>query len=106
MTQDDIQVEFTPLALTPRQDRIEAAIVRLLGEGASRSSLRDAVHAYADLQRGQGVAPERAIARLKAVANRATPAIAVRAPRSVGESAEDRMSMVVRWCVARYFRAD
>ena len=106
MTQDDVQLGFTPRALTPRQDRIEATIVRLLGEHASRSTLRDAIHAFADLQRGQQVAPERAIARLKAVVSRATPAIAGRAPHSVGESAEDRMSMVVRWCVARYFRAD
>ena len=92
--------------LTPRQDRIEAAIMRQLREGAPRSVLRESVHAFADLQRQQGIAPERAVARVKAVASQGTAAIAARAPTSVGDSAADRMSMVVRWWAARYFRAD
>jgi hypothetical protein len=92
--------------LTPRQDRIEASIVRLLGEGGTRSALRDSVHAFADLLRQQGIAPEGAIARIESVASRAIPAIAAPAPHSVGDSADDRMSMIVRWCTARYFRAD
>ena len=103
---DGIIQLFDVPPLTPRQDRIEASIVRLLREGGTRSALRESVHAFADLLRQQGIAPERAIVRIKMVASRATPAIAARAPHSVGDSADDRMSMIVRWCAARYFRAD
>jgi hypothetical protein len=100
-----IELDSDASPLTPRQDRIEASIVRLLREGGTRSALRDSVHAFADLLWRQGVALEGAIDRITAVASRATPAITARAPQSVGDSAADRISMVVRWCAARY-RAD
>jgi hypothetical protein len=106
MTPDIIRVDSAPPTLTPRQDRIEAKIVRLLRERASRSALRDAIEAFADYQRHQGIRREQAIVRLEALASRAMSSIAACVPRGVGDSADDRMSMVVRWCAARYSRAD
>ena len=57
--------------LTPRQDRIEATIERVLRAGGTRSELREAVHEFADHARMQQIPPERAIANIKAVAMRA-----------------------------------
>jgi len=106
MTPDIIQIGSAPAALTPRQDRIEATIVRLLCARASRSALRDAIEAFADHQRHQGIRPEQAIARLETLASRAMSSVAACEPRGAGDSATDRMSMVLRWCAARYGRAD
>jgi hypothetical protein len=106
MTPDIVRMDPAPAPLTPRQDRIEATIVRLLHERASRSALRDAIEAFADHHRHQGIRPEQAIARLEVLASRAMSSVAACEPRGVGDSATDRMSMVVRWCAARYGRAD
>src|SRR4051812_46539578 len=57
--------------LTPRQDRIEATIERVLRAGGTRSELRDAVYQYADHARLQQVPPERMVSMVKAVAMRA-----------------------------------
>jgi hypothetical protein len=89
--------------LTPRQDRIEAAIDRVLRARGTRSELRELVYQFADLVKLQGIPPERAIGTLKAIAQRST--MAVDAP-AVGDSADDRTEMIVRWYVARYYRAD
>jgi hypothetical protein len=89
--------------LTPRQDRIEAAIERVLRARGTRSELRELVHQFADMARAQGIPPERAISTIKAIAQRST--MALDAP-AVGDSADDRTAMIVRWCTARYYRAD
>ena len=91
--------------LTPRQDRIEAAIERVLRAGGTRSELREAVHQFADHARMQQIPPERAISMVKAVAMRASPQ-AVGTTTPVGDSLADRLAMIVRWCTARYFRVD
>lgn len=91
--------------LTPRQDRIESTIERVLRAGGTRSELREAVYQFADHARMQQVPPERAIMRLKAVAMRALPG-RERVPDAVGESMADRLVMIVRWCTARYYRVD
>jgi hypothetical protein len=91
--------------LTPRQDRIEAAIERVLSAGGTRSELREAVNQYADYARMQQIPPERAIAMVKAVAMRAAPPAAAEPP-AVGDSLTDRLAMIVRWCAARYYRVD
>lgn len=91
--------------LTPRQDRIEAAIERVLRAGGTRSELREFVHQFADHARMLQVPPERAISMVKAVAMRAvtsTPATS----SAVGDSLADRLVMIVRWCTARYHRVD
>jgi ribosomal protein S28E/S33 len=105
-------MNFNPLdqapsaLLTPRQDRIEATITRVLRSGGTRSSLRAAVDQYVDLLRAQGVPGEVAIVRLEALAEQATSSVAVGGPVSVGDSAADRIGMIVRWCARRYYRAD
>ncbi|HET7188933.1 MAG TPA: hypothetical protein VFI52_12305 [Gemmatimonadaceae bacterium] len=91
--------------LTPRQDRIEATIERVLRAGGTRSELRDAVNQFADHVRMQQIPPERALMQLKAVAMRALPN-RVDVPDAVGESMADRLVMMVRWCTARYYRVD
>ena len=91
--------------LTPRQDRIEAAIERVLRAGGTRSELREAVHEYADHARMQRIPPEHAITMVKAVAMRAASSAAARTS-VVGDSMADRLAMIVRWCTARYYRVD
>jgi hypothetical protein len=90
--------------LTPRQDRIEAAIERVLRAGGTRSELRDAVYEFADFARIQRIPPERAVAMVKSVAMRAAPSASV--SPAVGDSMADRLTMIVRWCTARYYRVD
>lgn len=91
--------------LTPRQDRIEAAIERALRTGGTRSELREAVHEFADHARMQQIPPERAIAHVKAVAMRAASAMGGEAT-AAGDSLAERIAMIVRWCTARYYRVD
>jgi len=91
--------------LTPRQDRIEAAIERVLRAGGTRSELREAVYQYADYARMQQIPPERAITMVKAVAMRAGSSAAAES-HAVGDSMADRIAMIVRWCTARYYRVD
>src|SRR4051812_12595226 len=57
--------------LTPRQDRIEAAIERVLRAGGTRSELREVVQQYADHARIQQIPVERLVAMVEAVARRA-----------------------------------
>jgi hypothetical protein len=91
--------------LTPRQDRIEAAIERVLRAGGTRSELRDVVYQYADHARMQQVPPERAILMVKAVAMRAASSAAA-GSSAAGDSMAERLAMIVRWCTARYYRVD
>jgi pyruvate dehydrogenase complex dehydrogenase (E1) component len=91
--------------LTPRQDRIEATIEQVLRARGTRSELRDAVYQFADHARAQSVPPERMIIRLKAVAMR-TISTADPQPAAVGDSLDERIAMIVRWCTARYYRVD
>ncbi len=90
--------------LTPRQDRIEASIERVLRAGGTRSELRELVEQFADLARMQQIPPERAITMVKAVAMRASPATT--GPSVVGDSLADRLTMIVRWCTTRYYHVD
>ncbi len=91
--------------LTPRQDRIEAAIERVLRAGGTRSELRELVYQFADHARMQQIPVERAISMVKDVAMRASSATATRS-MAVGDSMSDRLAMIVRWCTARYYRVD
>src|SRR5215212_1674127 len=95
-----------PAQLTPRQDRIEGALVRALVSGATRSELRDIVHEYADLLRLQGSPPERTIASLRALVRRAAPRMPFRADSVACDSPEDRLNLIVRWCSAWLNGAD
>lgn len=93
-------------ALTPRQDRIEASVERVLRSGGTRSELRELVEQFADLTRLQGLPPERAVSRIKAVAMRAAMTMTHESEPAVGDSLTDRIAMIVRWCASRYYRAD
>jgi hypothetical protein len=91
--------------LTPRLDRIEASIERVLRAGGTRSELRDAVYQFADYARMERIPLERAVTMVKAVAMRAASSAAA-ASSIVGDSLADRLAMIVRWCTARYYRVD
>lgn len=104
MSDSELQV-YPSAPLTPRQDRIEASIERVLRAGGTRSELRDLVEQFADLARLQQVPPERAISMVKAVAMRASPSTTGMSS-VVGDSLADRLTMIVRWCTARYYRVD
>ena len=94
------------LQLTPRQDRLERAIYDVLRASGTRSELRDLVVQFSDLQRIQGASAERAMSALRTLAHRATPQMNTRGTLAVGDSPEDRITMMLRWCLARYGRAD
>jgi hypothetical protein len=91
--------------LTPRQDRIEAAIERVLRAGGTRSELRELVQQFADHARMQQIPVERTIAMVKTVAMRAANSAAAWSS-TAGESFDERLALIVRWCTARYYRVD
>jgi hypothetical protein len=91
--------------LTPRQDRIEAAIERVLRAGGTRSELREVVNQFADHTRMQQIPADRAINMVKAVAMRAASSAATEST-AAGDSMAERLAMIVRWCTARYYRVD
>ncbi len=92
--------------LTPRQDRLEAAVISVLRTGGTRSSLRTSVEEFADYARLRDISPDRALAALGAIALRAMPDGSSRGEPAVGESMPDRLTMMARWLSARYHRAD
>jgi hypothetical protein len=93
-------------ALTPRQDRLEGRIVTVLATHGTRSELRELVHEFADFLRMQGATAERAVSLLRTLGARAMPAMESGYEWAVGDSADDRMAMMVRWCTARFSRDD
>ena len=94
------------LELTPRQDRIERAIVKALRSGATRSELREHVRDLAQLLRMQGHAPERAAALISTLGQRAAPLMPTHDSAAAGEAPADRINMMLRWCAAEYSRSD
>ena len=102
----DAEIAGTIQPLSPRQDRLEAAIIGALRTGGTRSSLRVLVEEFADRARVRGTSEESALATLKALALRAGPELAARVNGVVGESIADRITMMARWLRSRYVRAD
>lgn len=96
-------VPYTP---TARQERLERAILDSLRASGTRSELRDLVIEFADYLRVRGVGAEQAIGAVRAIGVRATPFMNPDDVAAVGDSASDRITMMVRWCSARYYRAD
>lgn len=90
--------------LTPRQDRLEGALIRALVAGAPRSEVREIVREYADLLTMQGVSPDQTISTLQTVARRARPRMRERDESIAGDSADDQMAMIARWCTAWVYR--
>ena len=97
----DLRPQASPSALTPRQDRIEQSLVRLLAGDATRSQLREVVYEYADLHRLQGSTPERSIAMLKSLVHRGLPGLLPRRGQETGDGAE-MTAMIVRWYTRRF----
>ena len=94
------------LPLTPRQDRLEASIGTVLRAGGTRSELRELVYQLTDFLRMQGIAMEDAVTVLTRIAGRAGPSRHATGEHAVGESATDRLTMMIRWCASRYQRGD
>jgi hypothetical protein len=92
--------------LTPRQDRLEAEMAAVLRRGGTRSSLRALVDEFADYARLRGMSPESGLSVVNAVVQRAGPEMAARGESAVGDSASDRVTMMVCWFTSRYHRAD
>ena len=104
MTNTEIAGSVRPL--TPRQDRLEAEMTSVLRRGGTRSSLRAVVDQFADYSRLQGTSPENALSVVQSAAQRASSEIVARGESAVGDSVSDRVSMMVRWFKARYYRVD
>ena len=92
-----------PSTLTPRQDRIEESLIRLLSLQSTRSQVREVVYELADLHRLQGLSADRAIGQLKSVVQRGLFASARRSDLTAGIATET-MAMVVRWYQQRFTR--
>ena len=95
-----------PAVLTPRKDRIEQALARLLTRDATRSELREVVYQYADFHRIQGLAPDVAVSALRLIARRS---LSTRRPASLHgdiDSAEVTVAMMTRWYERRYYRRE
>ena len=106
MTELHGNTEWAGTTLTPRQDRLEDAILQVLRTGGTRSVLRDHVLLLGDHLRMQGLSVERATSLVRGLGQRATPLMNMDGLPAVGDSPADRIAMMVRWCAARYSRAD
>jgi hypothetical protein len=102
---DRAHAYFSRPVLTPRQDRMEAALLDVLRRQGTRSELRAVVYELAGLFRLQGIPASQAAESIKAVAARASTAMPV-SGGAVGDSLSDRMALIGRWCTARYARGD
>ena len=102
---NSIVTEFPPARLTPRQDRLQAAIVEVLRTSGTRSELRELVGLFADHMQMQEIPLDRATGVLEKLGARATPFMNRFGSPAVGDSPADRIAMMVRWCAERY-RAD
>ena len=103
MLHNDWSTETTEL--TPRQDRLESAIVVALQTRSTRSELRSAVTQLVDLFRLQHVPAETGVLRIRSIAVRASAALAQSDP-AAGDAAAEQVGMVVRWATDRYWRRD
>lgn len=95
-----------PQGLTPRQDRLENAIVAALRSGATRSALREHVSSLAQLLRMQGHSPESATSLIESLARRAAPLMPSRDASVAGDAPADRLGMMLRWCASEFARSD
>jgi len=104
MPDNDLYIPpFTQPQLTPRQDRMEAALLHVLRTNGTRSELRTIIYSFVDLFRMQGIPFERAVDTIRAVAERARASM-VTEGGAVGDSLADRMMLIARWCSVRYGR--
>lgn len=106
MTELHGSTEWIYTTLTPRQDRLERAIVDVLHRGGTRSALREPVVQFVDHLRLQGMGVDRTTTLVRALGQRAMPLMKVSDIPAVGDAPADRIAMMVRWCAARYERGD
>ncbi len=102
----DTEIAGSIAPLSPRQDRLETAIIATLRSRGTRNSLRVLVEDYADRTRVQGTPLDAAVSTMKAIAMRAGPDLQEYGDTIVGESISDRITLMVRWLRWRYQRAD
>lgn len=98
-----------PVRLTPRQDRIERALARLLRRDATRSELREVVYQYADLHRLQGLAEERAVGQLESLLRGTLAEMGPRhddTAQPVTDDAAARIPLILHWYRRRFHRAE
>lgn len=105
MTSSDLATASLPSPLTPRQDRLEAALLRVLRTNGTRSELRAIVYELVDHYRLQGMPLHQTADEIKRAAARAASSVSTNAT-AVGDSLADRMMLIARWCAVRYGRAD
>jgi hypothetical protein len=98
-------VSATLPLLTPRQDRLEAAVVQALRARGTRNELREAVYQLVDLFRLQRIPPAPGIARITDVAVRAARG-STNTEGAPGDSTIDRLTLIARWATLRYSRGD
>lgn len=92
--------------LTPRQDKLEHAIVAALRAGAPRSTLREEVRSLAQLLRMQGHSADRAAGLFETLARRAAPLMPGADASAAGDAPADRLGMMLRWSAAEFSRSD
>lgn len=103
----DIALSFESApVLTPRQDRLEAAILHGIRTRTTRSELRESVQHLVDLFRLQGVPAEDGVNRVQVLAARATMDSGQGQQDAAGDTPAERMALVVQWARRRYGRAD
>jgi hypothetical protein len=102
----DMITAWTAQTGTPRQDRLETEILAVLRAGGTRSALRARVEELTMFAKVRGAVLDDVLRTMERIATRVGPELALRADASVGESAPDRLAMMIRWCKARFRRDD
>ena len=102
----DMISAWTAQTATPRQDRLESEIVGVLRAGGTRSSLRTRVEDFTMFARVRGATFDEIVRTLDGIATKVRPELIARGEAVVGESAPDRLTMMIRWARARFNRAD
>ncbi len=102
----DMISAWTAQSVTPRQDRLECEITEVLRAGGTRSALRQRVEDFTAFAKVRGASLDEVVHTLERIAARVGPEMVHQGDSQVGESAPDRLTMMVRWCRGRFRRVD
>lgn len=107
---DELSPSPFPAVLTPRQDRLEERLARAVASGATRSTVREAVHQLVDHLRLQGIPASRGLEMVMDVASRGSRSMSDAARADQWSSSPfgplDGLALVPEWAATRYRRAD
>ena len=92
--------------VTPRQDRLESEIVAVLRGGGTRSALREQVELFTVFAKLRGAPLDEVVRTLEKISAHVGPQMVSHGEGVVGESAPDRLTMMIRWSRARFRRSD